>query len=86
MALCFSSTVLDINDNGPEFSAATYELSLAENTDTVEFSITARDRDTGSNADITFEFINGSANNAFVIGEFRQTCVSQFIDHSLLRP
>ena len=62
--------MLDINDNGPQFSPDTYDFDLVENTDTVELPITASDRDSGTNAEIIFELISGNTNNAFVIGKF----------------
>ena len=63
--------MLDINDNSPEFTEEQYEVPIEENTDTIDFSVTATDGDVGTNAEIVYEFINGNTNNAFVIGEHR---------------
>lgn len=64
-----NGTVLDVNDNSPQFSEDMYEFSIAENTATVELPITASDGDDGTNEDIVYEIINGSTNNAFLISE-----------------
>lgn len=68
LGLCMG-TVLDINDNSPRFSSDTYQFSFLENTATVEFFVMASDMDEGTNGEVTYKFINGSTNNAFVIGE-----------------
>ena len=60
--------MLDVNDNSPHFSSDEYEFSVAENTDTFVFSVTADDEDSGTNADITFELTDGNTNNSFTIG------------------
>ena len=63
------NAVLDINDNSPQFTPdSDYEVSFYENTDIIEFSVTAMDEDIGTNAEIKYEFINGNTNDAFVIG------------------
>lgn len=59
--------VLDVNDNSPQFSEDMYEFTIAENTATVELSITATDGDDGTNKEIVYEIINGSTHNAFLI-------------------
>lgn len=61
--------MLDVNDNSPQFSEDMYEFTIAENTATVELTITASDGDDGTNKEIVYEIINGSTNNAFLIGE-----------------
>lgn len=64
-----NGTVLDVNDNSPQFSEDMYEFTIAENTATVELPITATDGDDGTNKEIAYEIINGSTNNAFLISE-----------------
>lgn len=65
------NSVLDVNDNDPEFIPdSDYDVSFTENTDIIEFSVEATDIDIGTNSEITYEIINGSINNAFVIGKF----------------
>lgn len=59
---------MDINDNSPQFTSAEYEVSLTENVDIVAFTVTARDIDAGTNADIVYELVSGNTNNSFVIG------------------
>ena len=76
--------VLDVNDNSPEFSSDEYEVSLTENTDTVAFSVSANDLDSGINAEITYELVNGNTNNAFVIG--RSTTPHDVCMHLFLPP
>ena len=61
--------MLDVNDNFPLFSSDNYEFSVAENTDTLTFSVSATDKDDGTNADITYQFTDGNTNNSFLIGE-----------------
>ena len=63
------TTVLDINDKRPGFIPDEYEVSLPENIDIVSVSVSARDIDAGTNAEISYELIHGNTNNAFVIGE-----------------
>ena len=63
------TTVLDINDKRPGFVRDEYEVSVPENIDIVSDSVSARDMDAGTNAEITYELIHGNTNNAFVIGE-----------------
>ena len=60
---------MDINDNDPKFSLDQYDFSIRENTATVEFSVTASDADVGTNGEITYQFVSGNTNNAFVISE-----------------
>lgn len=82
-------TVLDINDNGPQFSEDMYEFSIPENTATVELTITASDEDEGTNGEIVYEFINGTTNSAFLIGELCHNymiSVLSIIIYILIRP
>ena len=65
--------MLDINDNPPRFTRDEYGVSLTENIDIVAVSVTASDIDEGTNADITYELIDGNTNNAFVIGKLTNT-------------
>ncbi|XP_060110478.1 protocadherin beta-16-like [Heteronotia binoei] len=51
-------SVLDINDNFPEFAQSEYMVGLKENSprDTLVLKVEARDLDFGSNAEITYSF------------------------------
>ncbi len=53
--------ILDINDNGPIFPDAPYEVSVAEDASNSYriFQVSAMDADIGSNAEILFSFSNG---------------------------
>lgn len=59
-------SVLDVNDNDPEFSQAQYEFNLREHSPEGETlaTITATDRDVGSNAQISYSLSTGA-------GQFR---------------
>ena len=51
-------TVLDVNDQTPDLEGACYPMAIPENSDlSVIHTITARDDDTGPNADITYSII-----------------------------
>ncbi|XP_060742401.1 protocadherin gamma-A11-like isoform X2 [Tachysurus vachellii] len=51
-------TVLDVNDNSPVFSQPIYRVSLAENApkDTLVVTVSATDKDKGSNGEVTYSF------------------------------
>ncbi|KAL8620285.1 hypothetical protein ACOMHN_042020 [Nucella lapillus] len=51
-------TVLDANDNDPQFQNTSYVFSIAENApvNTLVVTINATDRDQGANANVTFDF------------------------------
>ncbi|XP_076861947.1 protocadherin gamma-A11-like isoform X11 [Brachyhypopomus gauderio] len=55
-------TVMDANDNAPVFSQSLYRASLAENSPkgTVVLSVSASDRDKGSNSDLIYSFSQSS--------------------------
>ena len=66
----FAITVLDENDNAPEFMpTADYNASIAENEPTSTFILTvmATDRDSTTNADITFSFADPTVADNFII-------------------
>lgn len=54
--------VVDVNDNSPEFSVLSYNASLLEDSSTGKpiVTVTALDRDKGSNAQVTYGLINPS--------------------------
>ena len=55
-------TVLDVNDNIPEFSQNQYEFNLREHSPVGEALpiVTATDRDIGSNAMLTYSLSTGA--------------------------
>lgn len=64
-----SVTVLDENDNSPEFSKPFYQASVLENTalTTNVLHVMATDLDDGSNGLVTFSVLSGNTNDAFKI-------------------
>uniref|UniRef100_A0A4W6EWV8 Cadherin domain-containing protein n=1 Tax=Lates calcarifer TaxID=8187 RepID=A0A4W6EWV8_LATCA len=58
-------TVLDANDNVPEFSQAVYKASLPENSplDTLVITVSATDADDGVNGEVTYGFDDVSDEN-----------------------
>lgn len=64
-----SVTVLDENDNSPEFSKPFYQASVLENTalTTNVLHVMATDLDDGSNGLVTFSVLSGNTNDAFNI-------------------
>lgn len=64
-------TVLDENDNSPEFYPLKYFISVSEDTkpDTSVLKISARDKDEGENAIITYKLEN-EVDNMFSIDQF----------------
>ena len=66
----FTITVLDVNDNAPQFLPnSNYSGMIQENLPAMEFilSVTAVDIDSGSNADIVFSFASPLISNSFSI-------------------
>ncbi|XP_046715409.1 protocadherin gamma-A11-like [Silurus meridionalis] len=59
-------TVLDANDNSPVFSQPIYRVSLSENSpiDTVVVTVSATDRDKGSNGEVTYSFSQSTGKEA----------------------
>uniref|UniRef100_A0A673GAU9 Protocadherin gamma-C5-like n=1 Tax=Sinocyclocheilus rhinocerous TaxID=307959 RepID=A0A673GAU9_9TELE len=57
-----SVTVIDANDNTPAFSQSVYRVSLAENAaiGTVALTVSATDKDKGSNGEVTYSFSQSS--------------------------
>ncbi|XP_055033354.2 protocadherin gamma-A4 isoform X26 [Misgurnus anguillicaudatus] len=57
-----SVTVIDANDNTPAFSQSVYRVSLAENAQigTVVLTVSATDKDKGSNGEVTYSFSQSS--------------------------
>lgn len=63
-------TINDINDNTPIFSQPVYyDNDIYENSTSVSITVSATDRDIGTNEDITYNIASGNQNNTFVIGE-----------------
>ena len=62
-------TVLDENDNTPQFSSPFYKASVLENTAIMMnvLQVTATDPDHGENGLVTFSIVSGNANDAFII-------------------
>ncbi|KAL5014373.1 hypothetical protein ScPMuIL_008643 [Solemya velum] len=64
-------TVLDENDNRPQFSKATYDVAVDENsynaTNPVILHISATDRDSGENSVILYSISGGNEQNVFSI-------------------
>ncbi len=62
-------TVIDVNDNIPEFGSTFYSINVPENESTLVTveSISASDADAGKNAELAFEIIDGNNDNKFTI-------------------
>ncbi|XP_035377230.1 protocadherin gamma-A11-like isoform X1 [Electrophorus electricus] len=58
-------TVMDANDNAPVFSLPIYRVSLAENSPegTLVVTVTASDKDKGTNAKVTYSFSQSTGKN-----------------------
>ncbi|XP_053092829.1 protocadherin gamma-A11 isoform X11 [Pangasianodon hypophthalmus] len=59
-------TVLDVNDNSPVFSQPIYRVSLSENIlkDSLVVTVSATDKDKGSNSEITYSFSQSTGKEA----------------------
>ena len=62
-------TILDVNDNAPEFLESFYNATISEDSDTgvVVEIVTARDLDSGTNGDVRYQITNGNIRNTFDI-------------------
>ena len=62
-------TILDVNDNAPQFSEPFYNATISEGSDTgiVVAIVTARDIDSGTNGDVRYEITNGNIRDTFDI-------------------
>ena len=62
-------TILDVNDNAPQFLEPFYNTTISEDSDTgvVIAVVTARDIDSGTNSDIRYEITNGNIRVTFDI-------------------
>ena len=61
--------VNDTNDNAPEFSSDVYSISVLENTPAGGlFNVSATDRDSGANGEISFSFMDPMTQDVFSIG------------------
>ncbi|XP_060771135.1 protocadherin gamma-A11-like isoform X6 [Neoarius graeffei] len=62
-------TVLDINDNSPVFSQPIYRVSLSENIpkDSLVVTVSATDKDKGSNGEVTYSFSQSTGKEAMEI-------------------
>ena len=77
----------DINDNAPAFDRVQYSARVLEEKPSGTFvaMVTATDKDTGTNAQLSYSFTSGNAGNKFTIdnrGEVRTTRVLNFEDKS----
>lgn len=64
-------TIVDENDNAPEFQQPHYEVSLDEGPDTINASLVtvqALDPDEGPNGTVVYTIITGNIINTFRIG------------------
>ncbi|XP_053541577.1 protocadherin gamma-A2 isoform X13 [Ictalurus punctatus] len=79
-------TVLDANDNSPVFSQPIYRVSLSENSpkDTVVVTVSATDKDKGSNGEVTYSFSQSSGREAIdlfsIVSHTGEIKVKSFID------
>ena len=62
------STVLDENDNVPDFDESTYIFEVEENTDFILFHVSASDSDVGSNRQVIYNIVDGNTEQTFLIG------------------
>ncbi|XP_059378013.1 protocadherin gamma-A3-like isoform X6 [Carassius carassius] len=81
-----SVTVIDANDNSPAFSQSVYRVSLAENAaiGTVVLTVSATDKDKGSNGEVTYAFSQSSGKDVdlFRIDENTgEICVNSLLDY-----
>ena len=79
--------VNDINDNAPAFDRAQYSATVLEERPSGTFvaMVTATDKDTGTNAQLSYSITSGNDGNRFIIdskGEVRTTRVLNFEDKS----
>jgi len=65
-------SVLDINDNPPEFEFAEYAKNVSESTPIGSqiINVYAVSKDVGPNAEITYEIISGNEHGKFEIGSY----------------
>jgi protocadherin Fat 4 len=63
--------ITDTNDNIPQFTSKEYYISIPESTEkgSVIYTVRASDDDTGYNAQLTFEIVEGNDNRTFYIDE-----------------
>ena len=66
---CSLILVIDENDNSPEFVESTYIFEVEENTDFIEFQVSATDVDLGSNSAVTYSIVDGNVEQTFLIGK-----------------
>ncbi|XP_060768508.1 protocadherin gamma-A11-like [Neoarius graeffei] len=80
-------TVLDANDNSPVFSQPIYRVSLSENIpkDSLVVTVSATDKDKGSNGEVTYSFSQSTGKEAMEIfninsdtGEIKVKCCLDF--------
>ena len=64
------SLVLDENDNTPVFGESTYIFEVEENTDFIEFRVSATDSDISSNGEIVYGVVDGNVESTFLIGKW----------------
>ena len=79
--------VVDINDHAPAFDLGQYSATVLEEKPSGTFvvKVTATDKDTGTNAQLSYSFTSGNEGNKFTIdntGEVRTTRVLNFEDKS----
>ena len=63
--------ITDVNDNSPMFDEALYNISLLETTalGTIIERVIATDLDSGSNAELVFDFLNGNIDGNLTIND-----------------
>ena len=51
------------------FVESTYIFQVEENTDFIEFQVSATDADLGSNSEVTYSIVDGNVEQTFLIGK-----------------
>ena len=64
------STVLDENDNAPDFDESTYIFEVNENTDFILFQVSASDSDIGTNREVRYGIVDGNTEQTFLISKY----------------
>jgi hypothetical protein len=79
-------TVLDVNDNRPEFTQSDINLEITENTPVGQtvYSLSATDLDEGTNGKIQFRIVEGMTDNLFEVTTDGKLRVSKEINYEAL--
>ncbi len=78
--------VVDLNDNSPQFSSDTYQVSVPENAilGTQIFQIPAMDSDSTSNGELRYSILYGNFRSAVLVNEVSgQILVSDYLDREI---